>query len=139
MDPQTNEQSGLNLPAPMPEKAPAIGNPNAAPAAPEMAPIGAEMQPSGATVPAAMPTTIPLPTPPTLPQTVQPTVASTTTISSTPATADDGDLIEKEWVDKAKKIVEATRDDPHLQSQQLTEVKVDYLQKRYNKSIKLSE
>jgi hypothetical protein len=139
MDPQTNEQSGLKLPAPMSEKAPVMGNPNNAPAAAEMAPIGAEMQPSGATLPAAMPTTIPLPTPPTLPQTAAPAVATTTTTSDTPAIADDGDLIEKEWVVKAKKIVEATRDDPHLQSQQLTEVKVDYLQKRYNKSVKLSE
>jgi hypothetical protein len=56
-----------------------------------------------------------------------------------PATADDNDLIEKEWVNKAKQIVERTRDDPYRQSEQLTGVKVDYLQKRYGKMIKVDK
>ncbi|HSW85801.1 MAG TPA: hypothetical protein VLF79_04335 [Candidatus Saccharimonadales bacterium] len=51
--------------------------------------------------------------------------------------ADDADLIEKEWVDKAKAIVAQTKDDPHLQNQEITKVKTDYLKKRYNKDIKL--
>ncbi len=51
--------------------------------------------------------------------------------------ADDTDLIEKEWVDKAKAIVAQTKDDPHLQNQEITKVKTDYLKKRYNKDIKL--
>ena len=62
---------------------------------------------------------------------------STTTASATPVMADDSDLIEKEWVNKAKQIVERTRDDPYRQSEQLTGVKVEYMQKRYGKSIKL--
>lgn len=53
--------------------------------------------------------------------------------------ADDSDLIEKEWVDKAKAIVAQTKDDPHLQNQEITKVKTDYLKKRYNKDIKLGD
>ena len=50
---------------------------------------------------------------------------------------DDGDLIEKEWVEKAKQIVDKTRDDPHKQSEELTVFKADYMKKRYNKDIKV--
>ncbi len=53
--------------------------------------------------------------------------------------ADDGDLIEKEWVNKAKQIVESNRDDPRKQSAEITVFKADYLKQRYNKSIKISE
>src|SRR5438045_3159418 len=35
-----------------------------------------------------------------------------------PALADDSDLIEQEWVSKAKAIVESTRDNPHAQNQE---------------------
>lgn len=54
-----------------------------------------------------------------------------------PATADDLDLIEKEWVKKAKHIVAATMGDPYTQNKQINEMKVDYIKKRYNKDIKL--
>jgi hypothetical protein len=56
-----------------------------------------------------------------------------------PATADDSDLIEKEWVEKAKQIVAATREDPHAQNRQMSRFKADYLKKRYNKDIKVEE
>lgn len=62
---------------------------------------------------------------------------SSTTISNTPATAEDLDLIEKEWVKKAKHIVAATMGDPYNQNKQINEMKVDYIKKRYNKDIKL--
>lgn len=55
---------------------------------------------------------------------------------SAPAMADDGDLIEKEWVVKVRQIVQATAHDPFEQSRQFTILKADYLQKRYGKSIK---
>lgn len=57
----------------------------------------------------------------------------------TPAVADDIDLIEKEWVDKAKAIVNSTRNDPHSQNDEMNRFKADYMKKRYNKDIKLSE
>jgi hypothetical protein len=53
--------------------------------------------------------------------------------------ADDADLIEKEWVDKAKAIVLHTKDDPYKQNQEMNKVKADYLKKRYNKDLKISE
>ncbi len=56
-----------------------------------------------------------------------------------PAIADDNDLIEKEWVNKAKEIVARTKLDPHQQNEEFNKVKVDYLKKRYNKELKLSE
>jgi len=50
----------------------------------------------------------------------------------------DDDWIEKEWVNKAKQIVEQTRDDPYRQSEDLTVFKADYIQKHYGKTIKIS-
>ena len=56
-----------------------------------------------------------------------------------PAMADDGDLIEKEWVSKVKQIMHTTAHDPYEQNRQFTKLKADYMQKRYGKSIKLDE
>lgn len=55
-----------------------------------------------------------------------------------PQIADDTDLIEKEWVYKAKEIVGRTRNDPYKQNEALHQLKADYMKKRYNKSIKLN-
>lgn len=54
-----------------------------------------------------------------------------------PMIADDTDLIEKEWVDKAKQIVARTSHDPYLQNKEINKMKADYLKKRYNKDLKL--
>ncbi len=62
---------------------------------------------------------------------------TTTTVAA--ITADDGDLIEKEWVNKAKAIVEKTQNDPYQQSKELNFLRAGYMQKRYSKIIKLSE
>jgi hypothetical protein len=53
--------------------------------------------------------------------------------------ADDGDLIEKAWVQKAKAIVEQTKNDPFRQNAEINKVKKDYIQKRYNVDVKLSD
>jgi len=58
---------------------------------------------------------------------------------STPLVAADEDLIEKEWVDKAKEIIEQTKDDPHARTQKVNELQRDYLQKRYGKVVGASE
>lgn len=58
---------------------------------------------------------------------------------SLPAEAEDNDLIEKEWVERAKQIVEHTRQDPYEQQRALSQMKADYLKKRYNKDIKVTE
>lgn len=53
--------------------------------------------------------------------------------------ADDADLIEKEWIVRAKSLVEQTKDDPYLQNKEINKVKADYIKKRYNKDVKVSE
>ena len=52
---------------------------------------------------------------------------------------DDGDLIEKEWVVKAKQIVLANRNDPHRQSEEMMIFRANYMKKRFGKDIKLSK
>ena len=56
-----------------------------------------------------------------------------------PAAAEDVDLIEKAWVEKAKEIVGRTRNDPHNQNSEMSRFKADYLKKRYSKDVKLNE
>ena len=55
------------------------------------------------------------------------------------AAASDGDRIEQEWVDKAKAVIARTQDDPYLQKDQMSRIKAEYIQKRFNKTIKTDE
>jgi hypothetical protein len=50
-------------------------------------------------------------------------------------TAQDTDLIEKEWVERAKNIVAQTQDDPYKQKNEMSKIKADYIKKRFNKTI----
>jgi len=74
--------------------------------------------------------------PPADPATLAP---ATTHHLESPEVADDNDLIEQEWVNKAKEIVERTSDDPYLQNKEINKFKADYIQKRYKREIKVSE
>jgi len=65
-------------------------------------------------------------------------VVSTTT-SMTPAVASDDDLIEKEWVDKAKKIVAETKDDPYKREESVSKLQADYLKKRYGREVGIAK
>ena len=60
-------------------------------------------------------------------------------VDDTPAVAADEDLIEKEWVDKAKKIINDTRDDPAARERQVGRLQADYLKKRYGKELGAAE
>lgn len=66
-------------------------------------------------------------------------VGITSQATTVPMIADDSDLIEKEWVEKAKQIVAHTSQDPYTQTKELNKLKSDYLKKRYNKDLKLSD
>jgi hypothetical protein len=115
--------------------------------------IGEQATEQGASTPQEtqgkqMPTLTPPATQPPVtipdPQIAAPPLPNATTATpSDPATtgliADDADLIEKEWVMRAKAIVMHTKDDPHAQNQEMNKVKADYLKKRYNKDLKTSE
>lgn len=54
----------------------------------------------------------------------------------TPQAAADEELIEKEWVEKVKEIIEKTQSNPYQRQQELAKVKADYLKKRYNKEVR---
>jgi hypothetical protein len=56
-----------------------------------------------------------------------------------PEVADDIDLIEKVWVQKAKDIVMRTQGDPYNQNKQVNRMKAAYIKKRYDKDIRTSE
>lgn len=75
---------------------------------------------------------------PALPTPVLPLAQPGTTASddaSLPSTAADDDLIEKEWVDKAKKILSETRDDPYKREREISKLQIEYIRRRYGREI----
>lgn len=88
--------------------------------------------------PAAMvPGGLGLPQPPLAadpPKSQQPAQAAV----SAPHIADDVDLIEKEWVGKIGEIIQKTHGDPFERARQMALLKNEYLQKRYQKTIKMT-
>ena len=79
------------------------------------------------------PVAVPLPPPvvslPSIP------APATQNDNSGPTIANDDDLIEKEWVDKAKGIIADTQNDPYRREQEVNKLQVDYLRKRYGKEL----
>jgi hypothetical protein len=135
---ESGETPGISLP-PVSEQPPA---PAAGEARPETVgvPAGPERaQSPPASIPPTTQPIIPLPTAPSTPASSGQNDAGTTSKSKSGGLVKDDDLIEKEWVDRAKRIVEQTRNDPRQQSDQLTGVKVEYMKKHYNKTIKISK
>lgn len=81
---------------------------------------------------------VPIPVTPVAPPLPVPVPVSKTAQASDsvgPTIASDDDLIEKEWVDKAKKIISDTQNDPYRREQEVTKLQVDYLRKRYGKEL----
>ena len=117
--------------------------PNIAPSVPELAPLlSPEQSPSPETqvgsgqsggVQIAAPA-VPAPQPVVVPSTIV-TSDDSATAATNPATAADEDLIEKEWVTKAKTVISKTKDDPYTQAQQIAELMRDYVKKRYGKEV----
>lgn len=70
---------------------------------------------------------------------VQPVQHTAPPVMQNPLIADDADLIEKDWVERAKHIVELTRNDPRAQANQLSHVKADYVSRRFGKDIKTDQ
>jgi hypothetical protein len=109
---------------------------------PEVQPVQpAEAAPNAASQPAAAsvqnpPLAQPQPQVGIQPQSQQ---QQTPAIPPTPPEAEDVDLIEKEWVDAAEKVVQQTADDPYQQEEAVEKLQLDYLKKRYGKEIKKPE
>lgn len=82
--------------------------------------------------------TTPLPLLPPLP-TVRQTDDTSHTVGdpTNPASAADDDLIEKEWVEKAKKVIAETKHDPYMQEHEVSKLQADYLKKRYGKAVNM--
>lgn len=135
MHPSSNE-TGLNLPPVVHEQAPAESDaPEVSTSKVEQAPAAYERAPSAGQAAASL--SIPIPEPVVASQ--QQSVVGSTSQGVVQILQDDGDLIEKEWVNKAKAIVARNRDDPYKQSEELTVFKADYLKKRYDKTLKVSK
>lgn len=142
-DPLQSPEKSMDLPAPVPPQEVAgvelkptkqLGtevNPEFLPA------IGSTPQPVATaqtqTATPVLPAAVPAPMP------VTPPAQHTAPTNGNPELAEDVDLIEKEWVDKAKAIVNHTKDDPHRQNKEINKMKADYIKKRYNKDIQVSE
>lgn len=52
-------------------------------------------------------------------------------VNVNPVQAAHNDVIEQEWVDRAKKIISSTRNDPHEQEKAISNLQIDYIKKRY--------
>jgi len=63
----------------------------------------------------------------------------TTSVQGAPLIASDDDLIEKEWVDKAKKIVAETQNDPYSREDKVGKLRVDYIKKRWGRDLGATE
>ena len=135
------KHSSPEFPMPNPESIPDQAAPETTPGGAE---IGHERQSSAATERASehaaqaqasmavQPVPITLPTPVVTPSD---DTAQTSVATDLPAVAADDDLIEKEWVDKAKQIISSTKDDPARREKEVGRLQADYLKKRYGKEL----
>lgn len=129
----------FELPQPVIEQANTVEAGASAPLTAERQSVAVELPTTHAPA-SAMPQ---IPVAPLAPATQAPASAMPQVPSAQPAAqnlaAGDIDLIEKEWVERAKAIVEQTKNDPFVQNKELSKIKAEYIKKRYNKDIKLIE
>lgn len=79
----------------------------------------------------------PLPPPPPVPpSTPQPAAASPS--AQVPVAVPDEAEMDKAWVDRAVVLLDKTRDDPFLQSQEIAKLRAQYMQSRFDKQIKVA-
>ncbi len=137
MEPTAERTPALALPQPASEQGVTDGFPGDR--APETFGINPEIQ-SGIHPPALAGAINPLPAAqPLAPSSVQ--AGSGVQQVPTAATSDDmsSSALDEEWITKAKAIIEQTKNDPYLESKELSKTKADYLRIRYNKQIKVAE
>jgi hypothetical protein len=129
MGPATPEQAGAFASA---ERAPeTLPTPEAPISSPEQARAAEQLavdHAGGMSLPVA-----PVPVAGQVQATQQP-IASTAP-TATPAAAADGNVIEKEWLDKVKQVISSTADDPHAQQREISRLMADYVLKRTGRKI----
>lgn len=134
--PNPSQEMGAYNPQVLPPR-PEVGPSQPVEASPER-PAPQELQPAGPANNAPAPV-LPVPTVPEPPAPgMVPMLNPVPVYNDNPAAAGDDEVIEKEWVDKAKKIVTETKDDPYKQEQEVSKLQADYLMKRYGKEVKLA-
>jgi hypothetical protein len=138
-------ESGMDLPPPVaPKEKETVDSPEPTPVLRQGSEVNPEFLPpvSNQQNPQPQPAAQATQTQPLVPPPATPTATGATTQQSShanPVLAEDVDLIEKEWVDKAKAIVNHTKDDPYRQNHEINKMKADYIKKRYNKDVQVSE
>jgi hypothetical protein len=137
MDPNSAAAPNFNMPTP--GNTPGAGGVNPNDPVQQGINAGAPMTPPPLTPPPGAMQVSPQPQAPAPAVPAQPVVPAPVVLADPAAVAEDGDLIEKEWVLKAKAIVEQTRDDPYNQNKQMNKFKADYIKKRYNKDVKVND
>lgn len=84
-----------------------------------------------------------MPTVPVLPEPILPTTSSddsaTAGDDSAAMLANDDDLIETEWVNRAKKILDETKDDPYKREYEISKLQIEYIRQRYGRIIGQTE
>ena len=66
---------------------------------------------------------------------VPPAMPPVDPVAANPIAANDDDVIEKEWVDRAKQVILQTKDNPYAREKAIGELQRDYLAKRYGRQI----
>lgn len=127
--PRMNPEQAPALPQVSPEFSPDVNSGSSAEKTPTRPETESRPQPQQAAVPVA---DIAAPALPQAPVGVTQD-DSLALVESMPATAADDDLIEKEWVSKAKRIISETADDPHRREAAVAQLQREYLRKRYGK------
>lgn len=132
--PRMNLEQPSTLQLPSPENSPIVGHEGGIEREPqrfEQMPPQQQVQPQQGTTPR-----------PVLPEPVvsQPDPSSSATLlTDVPNVAAEDDLIEKEWVNKAKTIILQTTDDPRRREEAVSQLQREYLRKRYGKELGASE
>ncbi len=145
MDQQDKSISGISLPQPQDGGGTSLPAENMQPLPPQEPVVEPRHSVTDLDLPAAVPAAAPPVAswlPPTVP--LQPSNASgaltaddQTAQSGQPQTARDADLIEKEWVVRAKAIAEQARLDPFTQAQELHKLRAEYMKSRYDKTLEV--
>lgn len=140
--PPINQPSNPNVPSGVPEQSASKPGVEALPQAPIAPEVASQTNSAGSSGTQQIPNPQPvqLPAAPPVPAPGA-TVRSNTNPAPGvgPGIADDVDLIEKEWVDQADKIVEQTKTDPYAEEEAIESLQIDYLKKRYGHDVKKSD
>lgn len=76
--------------------------------------------------------------PPSIPAQAPRPLGSQGSVPTQTARADDL-VLEKEYIAKAKLVVERTSNDPYLQTKEISKIKAEFLKRRYGKNLKMGD